>query len=54
MDNLPAKTTALLKQLEEDYPDRIMPVEQTPYQQGKQHGVIELIRHLKQLQESGD
>lgn len=53
MEKLPIKTLDLLRKLEEDYPDRVVTREMNPYEQGKQHGVIELIRHLQQL-EQGD
>jgi hypothetical protein len=34
---------------ENAYPDKIVTAEQSPYEQGKIHGVIELIRKLKQI-----
>jgi hypothetical protein len=33
--------------LDKLYPDRIVTAEQSPYEQGKSHGIIELIRMLK-------
>jgi hypothetical protein len=51
MDNLPLKTLDLLRQLEKEYPDRIVTKELSAYEQGKLNGVIELIRHLQQLEE---
>jgi|APSaa5957512535_1039671.scaffolds.fasta_scaffold05739_9 hypothetical protein len=53
MDNLPVKTLDLLRKLEQDYPDRVITRELSSYEQGKVNGVIELIRHLQQL-EQGD
>ncbi len=54
MENLPLKTLELLRQLELDYPDRMITRELSPYEQGKVHGVIDLLRHLKQLEEGED
>lgn len=51
MDELPVKTLDLLRQLEKEYPDKVITRELSPYEQGKQHGVIDLIRYLKRLQE---
>jgi|JYMV01.1.fsa_nt_gi hypothetical protein len=54
MERLPTKTLDLLRQLEKDYPDSIQTKEMSPYEQGKQHGVIELIRYLKRLEQGED
>ncbi len=51
MEELPIKTLDLLRQLEVDYPDRVITKETSPYDQGYIHGVIDLIRHLKQLEQ---
>ena len=51
MERLPVKTLDLLRQLEADYPDRIITKEISPYDQGYRNGVIDLIRHLKQLEQ---
>jgi len=51
MERLPVKTLDLLRQLEVDYPDRIITKEISPYDQGYRNGVIDLIRHLKQLEQ---
>ena len=51
MDSLPAKTLDLLRQLEKDYPDIIQTHEMSAYEQGKLHGVIDLIRYLKRLEQ---
>jgi hypothetical protein len=44
---LPTTTVELVKYLEKVYPDKIVTAEQSPYEQGLQHGVINLIRMLK-------
>ena len=54
MDTLPLKTLDLLRQLEEAYPDKIITRELSSYEQGKQDGVIELIRHLNIIKEQGE
>jgi hypothetical protein len=54
MENLPAKSLDLLRQLETNYPDRVDVRERSPYEQGKQHGVIELIRYLQRLEKGED
>ena len=54
MEELPLKTLDLLRQLEDMYPDKIVTRELSPYDQGKQHGVIELIRHLNILKDKGE
>ena len=54
MDNLPLKTLDLLRQLENDYPDRIITKEMSLYEQGRLHGIIDLIRHLQQLEKGED
>ena len=54
MESLPIKSLDLLKQLEKDYPDKIDTRETSAYEQGKQHGVIELIRYLKRLEKGED
>ena len=54
MESLPLKPLDLLRQLEEDYPDRVETRELSAYEQGKQHGVIELIRYLKRLEKGED
>jgi hypothetical protein len=51
MDILPFKTSELLKYLEGAYPDKVTTRELSAYEQGRQDGVIDLIRHLKQLEE---
>lgn len=54
MEHLPPKTLDLLRQLEEAYPDKIITRELSSYEQGKQHGVVELIRHLTILKDQGE
>ena len=49
MDKLPSKTLDLLKALEDEFPDKIITKEMNPYQQGRLHGVIDLIRRLREL-----
>jgi len=51
---LPRKTLDLLRQLEKEYPDKIITRELSPYDQGKIHGVTQLIRHLQQLEKGED
>ena len=51
MDTLPSKTLDLLRYLEKNYPDKIQTKELSSYDQGYKHGVIDLIRHLQQLEE---
>jgi len=51
MDSLPAKTLDLLRQLEKDYPDTVQTREMSAYDQGKLHGVIDLIRYLQRLEQ---
>ena len=53
MDKLPYNTLDLLKALEEEYPDKVVTKEMSAYQQGRLHGVIDLIRRLRKL-ETGD
>ena len=54
MEQLPVKTLDLLRRLEEDYPDKVVTREMSPYEQGRLHGVIELIHHLQQLEKGED
>lgn len=54
MEKLPLKTLDLLRQLEVDYPDKVVTKEMSPYEQGKLHGVIELIRYLNRLEQGED
>jgi len=51
MDSLPSKTLDLLRQLEKEYPDSVVTKEMSPYDQGKLHGVIEMIRLLQRLEQ---
>jgi hypothetical protein len=44
---LPTTTKELVEYLDTVYPDKIVTAEQSPYEQGLQHGVINLIRMLK-------
>lgn len=44
---LPKDIYGLVTFLNEMYPDKIVTAEQSPYEQGKIHGIIELIRMLK-------
>ena len=53
-DYLPPTTIELVEWLEELYPDKIVTREQSSYEQGYQHGIIELIRNLKNKLESED
>ena len=49
MEELPGDTLTLIKELEKLYPDTVQTRELGAYEQGKLHGAIDLIRHLKQL-----
>ena len=53
-DILPSTTIELVEWLEELYPDSIVTREQSSYEQGYQHGIIDLIRNLKNKLESED
>lgn len=53
MDHLPSKSLDLLKQLEKDFPDTMITKELSPYEQGKLHGIIDLIRYLKRIEQEG-
>lgn len=44
---LPKDAYELVKYLDHLFPDKIVTAEQSPYEQGKLHGIIELIRRLK-------
>lgn len=44
---LPKDAYELVKYLDRLFPDRIVTAEQSPYEQGKLHGIIEVIRRLK-------
>jgi hypothetical protein len=54
MDRLPLKTLDLIKILETEYPDRIVTKQMDPYEQGRLHGVIELLRRLRKLETGED
>lgn len=43
----------LIQALEEAYPDKVMTTrELSSYEQGKQHGCIEIVRYIKSLLEN--
>lgn len=46
-DYLPATAIELVEMLSEHYPDKIVTRELSPYEQGKLHGVIDVIRILR-------
>lgn len=48
--NLPTSLDELIDWLDRAYPDTIVTAEQSPYEQGKLHGRVELIRTIKQIQ----
>lgn len=54
MDKLPRSTLDLLTRLEEMYPDRMVTEHLSDFDRGKQAGVIELLRLLKQLRDTGE
>ena len=47
----PRPTEELVLWLEGLYPDKILTEELTPYEQGKQHGIILIVRYLRELYE---
>lgn len=51
INKLPTKSVDLLRYLEQVYPDKVIAKELSPYEQGLQHGVINLIRHLQQVKQ---
>ena len=53
MEKLPQNSLDLIRILDEEYPDIIITKELSPYEQGKLHGAIELIRRLKNLTNEG-
>ena len=54
MDKLPRDTLVLLKELERMYPDQMVTEQMSDFERGKQAGVIQLLRLLKQLQHTGE
>ena len=50
--NLPTTIDELIEWLDEVFPDKIVTAELSAYEQGKQHGVIETVRYIKQLREA--
>ena len=50
-DKVAPVTEELVVWLESNYPDRIVTAEQSPYEQGIVHGVILLIRTLRNILE---
>lgn len=49
-EQLPTTLDELVDWLDKNFPDKIVTAELSPYDQGKQHGVIETVRLIKQLQ----
>ena len=49
-ESLPTSLDELIDWLDRAYPDKIVTAEQSPYDQGKLHGRVELIRVIKQIQ----
>ena len=47
----PRPSEELVLWLEMLYPDKIVTAELSPYEQGKQHGIIEIVRYLRALHE---
>ncbi len=54
MDKLPRDTIKLLEELERMYPDQMVTEQTTDFELGKKAGVIELLRLLKQLRDTGE
>ncbi len=54
MDKLPINTIDLLKKLETMFPDRMVTKHMTDFERGKKAGVIELLRLLQQLKNTGE
>ena len=54
MDKLPIRTIDLLKELERMYPDQMVTEQLSDFERGKKAGVIELLRLLQQLKNTGE
>jgi len=54
MEKLPSKTIDLLDKLEELFPDTMITEDLSSFERGKRVGVIELLRLLKQLRDTGE
>jgi len=53
-EGLPSHTRDLVTLLEQLFPDRIVTAELSAYEQGRQHGVIDLIRTLRMQLEASE
>ncbi len=54
MDKLPTRTIDLLKELERMFPDQMVTEQLPDVERGKKAGVIELLRLLQQLRNTGE
>jgi len=54
MEKLPINTLDLLDKLDELYPDQMVTENLSDFELGKKAGVIELLRLLKQLRDTGE
>ena len=54
MNKLPTRTIDLLKELERLYPDQMVTEDISDFERGKRAGVIELLRLLQQLRNTGE
>jgi hypothetical protein len=53
MDKLPTRTIDLLSELERMFPDQMVTEQMSDFERGKKAGVIELLRLLLQLKNTG-
>ncbi len=54
MDKLPIHTNDLLKELVRMFPDQMVTEQMSDFERGKRAGVIELLRLLQQLKNTGE
>jgi hypothetical protein len=54
MEKLPSRTIDLLDKLEELFPDTMITEDLSSFERGKRAGVIDLLRLLKQLRDTGE
>jgi hypothetical protein len=54
MNKLPSNTLDLLKELERMFPDQMVTEQMSDFERGKKAGVIDLLRLLKQLKNTGE
>jgi len=54
MNKLPSTTLDLLKELERMFPDQMVTEQMSDFERGKKAGVIDLLRLLQQLKNTGE